>query len=119
MKKHMKRLQKSLSHAHQGIWHTLLTQPNMLIHIFIAILTTLAAWWLNFSYLEWAILILTITLILILEMINTTAETIVDLVSPNYHELAKIAKDVSAGAVLIGSIGSIIIGILLFSHHLL
>lgn len=69
---------------------------------------------LTLSRIEWMILIATILLVLSLEAMNCAVERVVDLASPGYHDLAKQAKDLAAGAVLIVSIGSIIIGALLF-----
>lgn len=68
---------------------------------------------------EWLDLVIVITLVLILELVNTSIEAVVDLVSPEIREKAKLAKDMSAGTVLLASIGSIIIGALLFLPKLL
>jgi len=108
------RLMRSIGYARTGIWHALLTQPNMWVHITIAVLVSLVAWWLEFARWEWAVLVLTISVVIILEMVNTVAEIVVDLASPDFSDLARTAKDVSAGAVLIGAMGAIIIGCLLF-----
>ncbi|MDB5327334.1 MAG: diacylglycerol kinase [Phycisphaerales bacterium] len=69
---------------------------------------------LSLSRIEWIILIGTILLVLSLEAMNCAVERVVDLASPDYHELAKQAKDLAAGAVLIASIGSVVIGAMLF-----
>ena len=74
---------------------------------------------LNLNPVEWLVLILTISIVLILELINTSVEALVDLVSPEVKDKAKIAKDVCAAAVLISSISSVIIGGLLFLPKLL
>ncbi len=64
--------------------------------------------------MEWCILVLMICLVLVLELINTAIERCVDLVTKDYRELARVAKDVSAGAVLVASMFSVVIGILIF-----
>lgn len=67
---------------------------------------------------EWLILLLTITMVLAAEGVNTAVEAAVDLASPGYHPLAKIAKDVGAGTVLLTAIASVLIGLVLFVPHL-
>ncbi len=119
MKKKLKRLAKSFHYASKGIHHTLKTQQNMWIHFAVGIIIFLFALYLGFNYLELAILLLTIALVLTLEMLNTVAETIIDLTSPDFSELGRIVKDVAAGAVLIAAFFSIIIGFLLFAPKLL
>lgn len=114
MKNRIIRLQKSFIYAKNGIWHAMLTQPNMWIHLFAAIITLLMAWVFDFSILEWAILSIVITTVFILEMINTVAEITVDLASPEFSDLARLAKDVAAGAVLIAALGAVVVGLLLF-----
>ena len=69
---------------------------------------------LKVSLMEWAVLVLTMAMVLALEMVNTAIERCVDLVTKDYRELAKIAKDVSAGAVLVMSLFSVVIGIVIF-----
>lgn len=114
MKSRIIRLKKSFSYAKEGIWHTFLTQPNMWIHSLFAGIAVVFAFVFDFSSLEWAILSLVIFFVFVLEVINTVAEIIVDIASPDFSDLARIAKDVSAGAVLIGAIGSIVVGSFLY-----
>ena len=68
---------------------------------------------------EWLTLVLTITIVLAAEGVNTAIEAVVDLASPTYHPLAKIAKDVGAGTVLLTAVAAVIVGALLFLPHLL
>ena len=105
---------KSFTYAFQGIKTTLKREPNFKIQMLIGLLAIIAGFVLNLSNIEWAILIVTIFMVLVFELINTTLETLVDLISPNYSEGAKIIKDVAAAAVLISSILSIIVGLLIF-----
>lgn len=111
------RFHKSIRHAHAGLWHALLTQPNLWIHLIAGVVTVIGAAFTGFTVIEWSILVLTIMLVVILELVNTAAEAIVDLASPEYHELAKVAKDVSAAAVLVAAIGAVIVGLLLFGNY--
>jgi len=104
----------SFKYAFEGLYTTLKTQKNFKIQIGLGILAVLLGLILKLSLLEWLVLIITINLVLILELINTSLESIVDLVSPEIHPKAKIAKDVAAAAVLISSITSILIGTFIF-----
>jgi len=90
----------------------------MRVHLTIAFLAILTGLILRISAIEFAILFLTIAIVLIAEMLNTVLELCVDLASPQYHPLAKIAKDVSAGAVLLSAIFAVIIGLFIFVPHL-
>lgn len=114
MKKRLKRLHRSFAYASKGIHHALKTQQNMWIHFFIGIVIFLLALYVGFDFTKLAILVLTIGMVLILEMVNTVAETIVDLTAPEFSELGRIAKDVAAGAVLLAALFAVAIGILLF-----
>ena len=108
------RFTESVGHALDGINYVSSHERNFKIEIFFAIMVTIVSFLLKVSLIEWSILMLVISLVLALEMINTSIERCVDLVTQDYKELAKIAKDVSAGAVLVVSIFSIIIGIVIF-----
>ena len=105
--------------AFSGLSHAISSQKNFQIQILIGIAVLIVAWLLNFSRVEWLILILTIALVLTAELINTVVEVVVDLaVKEQLQPEAKLAKDVSAAAVLLISLFSIIIGLLLFLPHL-
>jgi len=90
----------------------------MKIHIVFAILAECLAWQLQLDRDEMLILLLTISSVLITEMMNTVVEAVVDIVSPEIHPLAKVAKDVAAGAVLIATLNSLLVGYLLFGDKL-
>ena len=105
---------ESVGHALDGIEYTVDHERNFKIEILFAIIVTVTSFILKVSLMEWTILVLVIGMILALEMINTAIERCVDLVTKDYRELAKIAKDVSAGAVLVMSIFSVVIGIIIF-----
>jgi diacylglycerol kinase len=99
--------------------HAWKSQPNFRVHfIFSGFALTLAIFF-GLDLWEWIALTLTITLGLVVEMLNTAVESVVDLVSTEWKMSAKIAKDVSAGAMLIYAIGAILVGILLFIPKML
>ena len=107
-------LSKSFACAFEGLAIAFKNEPNFRIQAVIAILSLFLAIALKFSWLEMSILILTAGTVLILELINTALEALVDLVSEEIKPKAKIAKDISAAAVLLSAILSVVIGIFLF-----
>lgn len=105
---------KSFSFAFEGIKTALKNEPNFRIHLIIAFTAIVLGVILQFNTLEFAVLILTIGLVLLLELINTSLESLVDIVSPEIQKQAKIAKDVSAAAVFLSALLSLIIAAFLF-----
>lgn len=104
----------SLTAAAEGIIYTFRTQPNAWIEAVALAVVALAGIWFGISALEWGLLGLTVAVILALEAVNTAIETVVDLVSPRYHPLAKVAKDTAAGALLIAVVGSVVVAACIF-----
>jgi diacylglycerol kinase len=105
-------------HAFRGLWYALRTQRNARVHVSVAILAILLGIVLRISAVEFAMVFVAITGVFLAEMFNTVFELCVDLASPDYHPLAKIAKDVAAGAVLLSAILSVVIGLFVFGPHL-
>ena len=105
-------------HAFRGLWYALRTQRNARVHVTIAILAILMGVVLHISAVEFAMIFVAITGVFIAEMFNTVFELCIDLASPDYHPLAKIAKDVAAGAVLLSATLSVVIGLFVFGPHL-
>jgi len=105
-------------YAFSGLWYALRTQRNARVHVSIAILAILLGVVLHISAIEFALVFVAITGVFIAEMFNTVFELCIDLASPDYHPLAKIAKDVAAGAVLLSATLSIIIGLFVFVPHI-
>jgi diacylglycerol kinase len=101
--------------AFDGWRHVLRTQPNTWVHAIISIAVVLVSFWLSLDLMSWAFILLAMALVWITEFANTAIEAVVDLASPNHHPLAKIAKDVSAAAVVIAAITAVIIGILVLA----
>lgn len=110
----IKRLRKSFGYAFNGIDDVIKHEPNMKIHVVVAILVVIMAFILKVSIVEWIILVLLIGAVLAAETINTTIENLVDMYTKEYDEKAKIVKDTAAGTVLILAITSAIIGLIIF-----
>lgn len=110
----MKKIINSFKYAIQGFIQAFKSEQNMKIHIIAAITVIISAIIFKISVVEWIICISLISIVIAAELFNTALETTVDLAMPEKHEKAKIAKDVSASAVLIISIGAAIIGLIIF-----
>ena len=115
----MKKIRNSFKYAIEGIWTSFKTERNMKIHIFIMILVIIAGIILKINKSEWIICIILFAIVIGSELFNTSIETIADMVMPEKNEKAKIAKDVSAGAVLVVAIGAAIIGLVIFVPRIL
>ncbi len=105
-------------HAFRGLWYALRTQRNSRVHVSFAILAILLGIVLHISTVEFAMVFVAIIGVFIAEMFNTVFELCVDLASPDYHPMAKIAKDVAAGAVLLSAMLAVVIGLFVFGPHL-
>jgi undecaprenol kinase len=104
----------SFVHAWDGIKTGFKTQPNFKIHLSLSCLVIALGFWYQISSLQWAILLYIIATGLAIELINTAIEYTVDLLTSEYHILAKYAKDTAAGAMLIYAVFSIIIALVIF-----
>ncbi|KKP29236.1 MAG: diacylglycerol kinase [Candidatus Nomurabacteria bacterium GW2011_GWF1_31_48] len=104
----------SFKHAVDGIWHTLRTQPNFRFHTIAAISVILAGIYFEISYFEWLVVLFTFNMVFVAEMVNTSIEAMVDLISLERRQDAKVAKDVSAGMVLVSALSAIAIGVYIF-----
>jgi diacylglycerol kinase len=109
----------SLGHAIDGFRYLYQTQNNVRIHFVITIGIIFLSIVLSISIIEWGLIILTMALVWITESFNTVYERLFDLADPTVNPLVKIGKDVSAAAVLISAVVSIIVGILVFLPRLL
>lgn len=106
---------ESFNFAFEGVVHVLRTQRNMRIHFAIAAGVLVAALAFDVSRLELIALLLSISFVLIAEMLNSAVEAAVDVASTSFDPLAKVAKDVAAGAVLIAAVNAVAVGYLVFS----
>jgi diacylglycerol kinase (ATP) len=109
----------SFRYAIAGLHYLLWTQRNAKIHTALGLVAIALGVGLGIERYEWLTLILTIAIVLAAEGVNTAIEAAVDLASPTYHPLAKIAKDVGAGTVLLTAVAAVIVGMLVFLPHLL
>ncbi len=115
----MGRLTKSFGYAWKGIRSVFSTEQNMKIHVGVAVLAVGFGFVLQISSVEWIAVILCIGLVFSAEMINTALEILVDKVSPQKDPVAGKIKDISAGAVLIAAIISVLVGVLIFLPKLM
>lgn len=110
----MRKFFKSFSYAAAGVLHTMKVERNFKVHLLVAFLVLVMGILVELSIVQWFIIIILIGVVLALELVNTALERIVDLVTEEYHPLAKQAKDAAAGAVLVFAIASAVIGLLIF-----
>ncbi len=110
----IRKLIESFNYAITGIVDTVRTQRNMKIHLFAALSVLLACFVIDISKMEFLILAITITLVLVAEIINTAIEATIDMSTNHYHPLAKIAKNAAAGAVLVTAINALLVGYIIF-----
>ena len=113
-KKGIKRFVNSFGYALEGLIYAFKYEQNMLVHILATILVVVVGLIVDLSSTEWLFVFLIIGLVVATELINTSIEAVVDLISPDEHPLAKIAKDTAAAAVMVFAIVSILIGIFIF-----
>jgi diacylglycerol kinase len=112
-------LLKSFQHAFAGLWYALRTQRNARIHVSIAIAVTVLGLALDLGTHQWAVIALTVGFVFVSELFNTVIEIAIDLVTEDYHPLAKQAKDVAAGAVLTSAVVAVVVGLLVLGPALL
>lgn len=110
-----KKLAKSFRYAFEGVWYCIGHERNFRVHITAALLVCLIAPYYALNIQEKLLLSFTIALVLIMEMLNTALERLVNLVTEQRHPLAKIVKDVAAGMVLLSAFNAVFVGILLFA----
>ncbi len=104
----------SFAHAADGIGHALRTQPNFIIHFSVSAMAIVLGLELGLVTWEWVAVMATISMGLVIELINTAIESTVDLVTQDIKPLAKIAKDCASGAMLVYATGATLIGLIIF-----
>ena len=109
----------SFKHAFDGFVYAIRTQPNFRFHLLATIVVTLLGLYFSISPTEWLILIFTINTVLVAEMVNTSIEAMVDLITLERRADAKVAKDVSAGMVLISATLSVVVALIIFLPKIL
>jgi diacylglycerol kinase len=110
---------ESFGYALAGWLYMLRHQKNTRIMSVASIIIFLVAVWLQIDLTGWAVLVLTIAGVWMAEFLNAAVEAVVNLASPDFHPMAKVAKDVAAAAVLLGAVASVLIGLLILGPPLL
>jgi diacylglycerol kinase len=110
----MKKFFKSFVYAFNGIVYALKTQLSFQIECAVTLVVVLLGCYLDLNQNEWLWIAMAITLVLVLELLNTAIEVLVDLVSPQQNPKAGAIKDIASGAVLVGALFSIIVGLFIF-----
>ena len=114
-----KNFKDSVKNAFNGIMYILKNERNFRIQIIAALLVIIASFVLRLELIEIAIIVLVIFLVLLLEFINSAIEIVIDMYTEEYNKKAKVAKDISAGAVTLTALMSVIIGIIIFLPKIL
>lgn len=109
----------SFKYAFEGIFSSFKSERNMKIHVLMMVLVCLMGVVFKISRVEWIMCVLCFVSVIGAEMFNTAIETVVDIASPEIQNSAKLAKDISAGAVLVFAIGSVVIGAIIFLPKIL
>ena len=112
--KGIKKFLLSFTYPIKGLRYAYRNEQNLAVDVGVALLVTIAGFIFKLNLVEWAILALTIGLVISCELINTAIEAVVDLVTEDYHPLAKVAKDTAAAAVFVFAIVAVIVGLIIF-----
>lgn len=107
-----------MNNAVEGFIYVLKTQRNMRVHFLLAVFVLILALYLNMGRVDVLFLIAAISLVLLCEMINTSIELTIDLIKDAFHPLARIVKDIAAGAVLLSALNALAIGYMVFSKNI-
>ena len=103
-KKGIKRFFNSFINSFNGLKYAYLYEQSFLLHAILVIVVLITGFYFHISKMQWAILLIVLAMVMITELINTAIEAVVDLVTDEYHELAKIAKDCGSAATFVSSI---------------
>lgn len=109
----------SFKYAFEGIFAALKEEPNLKIHILISILVLILSYFLQISKQDWINIILIIGFVFAVELTNTAIEAVVDAFTEKEHPGAKLIKDISAGAVLVAALTSVVLGLMIFIPYLM
>lgn len=114
-----RKLIKSFKYAKSGVNHAVRTQRNLWIHFFVGAVVLAVANLLAVSLLELAVLLGAIFAVIVVEMVNTSIEELVNILSPEHRKEAALAKDVAAASVLLSALGAVVVGILILGPKIL
>ncbi len=112
-----KRLGKSFRYAMRGFWFVFKSEQNIRIHLIVSAVVIILMIYLQVALWQAIILFLVMSLVIILELINTVFEKLVDVLRPRIHFYVQVIKDIMAAAVLVATVGAVIIGILIFAPY--
>lgn len=118
-KKTFKRFLNSFKYPISGLRYAYKNEQNLTFHLLMTICVVVVGLFFKVTLVEWAILALTVGLVIASELINTAFEAAVDLVTQEYHPLAKVCKDTAAAAVLIFAVTAVIVGLIIFIPHII
>ena len=105
---------KSFTHAFNGLRIVFSEEHNAKIHLFAAVIAVILGFILGITSMEWVVIVFAITLVISMEIINSSIENIADFISPERNEMIKKIKDLSAAAVLVSAMGALIVGLIIF-----
>ncbi|MFA6908562.1 MAG: diacylglycerol kinase family protein [Patescibacteria group bacterium] len=111
-------LSNSFRYAFRGLKYVVLQEQTFRIHIFASLVVVGLMLFLHVTLKEAVVLFLVIASVLVLELINTIFESLVDMLQPRIHHLAQVIKDIMAAAVLVASVSALIIGVLIFFPYI-
>jgi len=111
------RLLKAFGFAISGFWAAFQTERNLRIHLCAAVLVVFCGLFFQVTRIEWALLAIVISSVIAAELFNTALERTLDRISPEYHPLIGQAKDLAAAAVLMLSLGAVVVGLIIFLPH--
>lgn len=114
MRREWLRLLRAFGYAWAGMRFLFRNEPNARIHLLLALIAAALAWWLGFSATEWALLMLVIGMVLAAEAMNTAIEALTDLVAPQFHPQAQVAKDVAAAGVTVTALAAVLMALFLY-----
>lgn len=114
-----KRLAKSFIYAFKGLFKTFHEEQNLRIQTTVGFLVIIAGFYFKINQMEWALIIIMIGLVILMEIVNSAAERITDVLKPRINEYVKEIKDIMAAAVMISSIMAVVVGVIIFYPYLI
>jgi len=114
----LKKLVRSFKYASRGFWYSFRHEQNIRLHLFASLIVIILMVYFQVDLWQAIILFIVITMVLVLELINTIFERMTDMLRPRIHYYAEVIKDIMAAAVLVASIGAVIIGVLIFGPYI-
>ena len=114
----LKRLLKSFIYAFRGLVKTWREEQNLQIHSMVALVVVIMGFAFGISIVEWLFLVIVISLVILMEIINSAIERVADILKPRIHDYVKEIKDIMAAAVLLASISAVIVGFIIFGSRI-